>query len=208
MPEFALIIILIYSFIIWIPVKIIFFCVFFAICARKTCLKQDVIVWKLLLLRENFILGLTPSLKTSGMPFFILPCGRSLSVIRLVVCRKNDKLYLKFALCVKIVIEKFFFRRIQMVAGFLFRIFVFWKWIFRFVCCCLSLVLCPWSNPSLCEICRRCVKSDNDMESLPTEELSFVRRDKSWTLKWSSVLVAMTGEVLRLEKWKSYMLLK
>lgn len=39
---------------------------------------------KMLLLRENFILGLTPSLKTSGIPFSVLPCGRSLSVIRAV----------------------------------------------------------------------------------------------------------------------------
>lgn len=153
------------------------------------------------LLCENFILGLTPSLKTSGMPFSVLPCGRSLSVIRLVVCRKNDKLYLKFALCVKIVIEKFFFRRIQMVAGLLFRIFVFWKWIFRFVCCCLSLVLCTWRNPSLCEICRRCVKCVNDMENLPTGDLFLSDRGKPEPLKWSTVSVAMTSEVSAL--WKN-----
>ena len=59
------------------------------------------------------------------MPFSILPCGRSFSVIRLVICRKNGKLYSKSALYVKIVIEKFFFRRFHMVARLLFWIFVF-----------------------------------------------------------------------------------
>ena len=128
----------------------------------------------MLLLRENFILGLTPSLKTSGMPFSVLPCERSFSVIRLVTCRKNDKLYLKSALFVKIVIEKFFFRRIHMVARLLFWIFVF-EMNIPICLCYLSLVLCPWSNPSLCDICRRCVKCANDMENLLTKELSFVR---------------------------------
>lgn len=52
------------------------------LCKAKTYQTECVIVWKLLLLSENFILGLTPSLKTSGMPFSVLPCGRSLRVIR------------------------------------------------------------------------------------------------------------------------------
>lgn len=53
LPEFSLIIILIYPFIRWIPVKIIFFCGFYDLCKVKMYLKECVIVWKLLLLREN-----------------------------------------------------------------------------------------------------------------------------------------------------------
>ena len=52
--------------------------------SKKMCdrVKIAFITRKLPLLCENFILGLMPSLKTSGMPFSVLPCGRSLSVIR------------------------------------------------------------------------------------------------------------------------------
>lgn len=58
------------------------------------------------------------------------------------------------------------------VAGSLFRIFVF-EMNIPICLFYLSLGLCPWSNPSLCEICRRCVKCVNDMENLPTEDLLF-----------------------------------
>lgn len=63
LPEFALIIILTYSFIIWIPVKIIFFCVFFFFCdlckenvSKTRCdrLKIAFIAWKFYL-RVNAI---------------------------------------------------------------------------------------------------------------------------------------------------------
>lgn len=40
LPQFALIIILIYPFIRWIPVKIIFFCGFYDLCKAKTYLKN------------------------------------------------------------------------------------------------------------------------------------------------------------------------
>lgn len=54
--------------------------------SKKMCdrVKIAFITWKFPLLGENFILGLTPSLKTSGMPFFVLSRGSSLSVIRAV----------------------------------------------------------------------------------------------------------------------------
>ena len=67
LPQFALIIILIYPFIRWIPVKIIFFCGFYDLCKAKTylknvwscenciyCVKIAFIVWKFYL-RVNAI---------------------------------------------------------------------------------------------------------------------------------------------------------
>lgn len=66
----------------------LFLC-FYGLCKAKTYLKKmcdrvkiAFITRKLPLLCENFILGLMPSLKTSWMPFSVLPCGRSFSVIR------------------------------------------------------------------------------------------------------------------------------
>ena len=164
-------------------------------------MKIAFITWKLPLLGENFILGLTPSLKTSGMPFFVLPCGRSFSVIRLVICRKNDKLYLKSALCVKNVIERFFLQRIYMVARLLFWIFVFEMNIP--ICLLLSFsYFVPLCNPSLCEIYRRCVKWVNDMENLPTEDLSFVRSWQAGNVKMKCCIGGHDERSLRLEKIK------
>lgn len=69
-----------------------------------------------------------------------------------------------------------------MVARLLFWIFVS-EMNIPICLCYLSLGLYPWSNPSLCEICRRCVKCVNDMENLPTGDLFFVRSRQAGIVK-------------------------
>lgn len=127
----------------------------------------------MLLLRENFILGLTPSLKTSGMPFSVLPCGCSLSVIRAgCLSEKRYTLSEVCSFCENrnkiILLSANLYGRKTFVLDFCVL-----KKNIPICLCYLSFGLCPWSNASLCEICRRCVKCVNDMENLPTEDLFF-----------------------------------
>lgn len=78
------------------------------------------------------------------------------------------------------------------------------------ICSCyLSLGLRAWSNPSLCEIRRRCVKCVNDMENLPTEDLLFVRSWQAGTVKMKYCIGGDDERSFRpMEKSEFYKLLK
>lgn len=159
------------------------------------------ITWKLLLLGENFILGLTPSLKNSGMPFSILPCGRSFSVIRAKSVGKKINFIWSLLFMWKSQCNNSSSDEYAISQGLCFGFLCFenedsdlFVAVFLLVCALGAILLCvkfadvAWNASTIWKICQQ-------------RNFLLFGRGKSGSLKWSSVLVAMIGEVFTL--WKN-----